>query len=69
MSHSYQYNCVVGLLQLFNTHILPYVDIAIEVTARMFGCLGECVDDILAGTKDPIYSKKMIQEHFMLGSV
>lgn len=53
-SHSYQYDGVVGLLQLFHAHILPYVDVAEEVTARMFGCLGKCVDDVLAGMKDPI---------------
>lgn len=61
---------MIGLLQLFDTHILPYVDIAVEVTARMFGCLGKCVVDVLAGSKDPIYSKrKRFQEHLMLGSV
>lgn len=49
--HSYQYDGVVGLLQLFHAHIFSYVDVAKEVTARMFGGLGECVDDVLAGMK------------------
>ena len=53
---------MVGLLQLFHAHILPYVDVAKEVTARMFGRLGKCVDDILPGMKGPFYSKKRIQE-------
>lgn len=32
-SCSYQYDCVVGLLQLFNAHILPHIYVTVETTA------------------------------------
>ncbi len=32
---------------LLNAHVLPHVHVTIEATARMFGCLRECVDDVL----------------------
>lgn len=44
---SYQYNCVVGLLQFFNANVLPHIHIAVETAAGMFGRLRECVDDVL----------------------
>lgn len=67
MLYFYQYDCMVGLLQLFHAHVLPYVDVTIEVTARMFGCLGECVDDVLVGKEDSIYPKKRIQKQYYVG--
>lgn len=47
LSHPYQYDSVVGLLQFGDAHILAYVHIAIETAAWVLGCLRECVDDVL----------------------
>lgn len=54
-SCSYQYDCMVGLLKLFNAHILPHTHITIEATAGMFGRLRERVDDVLRRRKDQNY--------------
>ncbi len=54
-SCSYQYDCMVGLLKLFNAHILPHIHITIEATARVFGRLCERVDDVLRRRNDANY--------------
>lgn len=54
----YQYDCVVGLLQLLDGHVLPYIYVAVEVAARVLGRLCECVDDILREGSKQSYSKK-----------
>lgn len=64
-SRSYQYDCVVGLLQLFNAHVLPHIHIAVEATARMFGCLCESVDDVLTRRKDQNYTNKKTERLFL----
>lgn len=50
-SCSHQYDRVVRPLQFADGHVLPDVDIAIETTAGMFGCLSKSIDDILEDKK------------------
>lgn len=42
---------MVGLLQLFDAHILPDVHVPVEAAARQLGCLRERVDDVLIRRK------------------
>lgn len=58
----YQYDCMVGLLQLFDGHILPYIHVAVEVAARVLGRLCECVNDILRKGNNQSYSKKRTEK-------